>query len=68
MHPFWGKGPATEAAPAWVQKAFGELDHFAAIVHPENYASMRVPQKPGSLEQRRDVIMDMRSNAYLQRL
>jgi ribosomal-protein-alanine N-acetyltransferase len=61
--PFWGKGLATEAASAWVQKAFGELklDRLAAIVHPENYASIRVLQKLGFLEERRDVIMGMSS-------
>ena len=61
--PFWGKGLATEAASAWVQKAFGELklDHLAAIVHPENYASIRVLEKLGFLEERRDVIMGMSS-------
>jgi [ribosomal protein S5]-alanine N-acetyltransferase len=61
--PFWGKGLATEAAYAWVQKAFGELklDRLAAIVHPENYASIRVLQKLGFLEERRDVIMGMSS-------
>jgi [ribosomal protein S5]-alanine N-acetyltransferase len=61
--PFWGKGLATEAASAWVQKAFRELrlDRLAAIVHPENYASIRVLQKLGFLEERRDVIMGMNS-------
>lgn len=60
---FWGKGLATEAASAWVQKAFGELklDRLTAIVHPENYASIRVLQKLGFLEERRDVIMGMSS-------
>lgn len=61
--PFWGKGLATEAASAWVQKAFGELklDRLAAIVHPENYASIRVLEKLGFLEERRDIIMGMNS-------
>src|SRR5262249_1783550 len=61
--PFWGKGPASEAASAWVQKAFGELklDQLTAIVHPENYASIRILQKLGFLEQRRDVVLGMQS-------
>jgi [ribosomal protein S5]-alanine N-acetyltransferase len=64
--PFWGKGLATEATSAWVQKAFGELKlgRLAAIVHPENYASIRVLQKLGFLEERRDVIMGMSSIIY----
>ena len=54
---------ATEAASGWVQKAFGELklDRLAAIVHPESYASIRVLQKLGFLEARRDVIIGMSS-------
>jgi [ribosomal protein S5]-alanine N-acetyltransferase len=61
--PFWGKGLATEAASAWVQVGFGELklDRLAAIVHPENHASIRVLEKLGFLEERRDVIMGMSS-------
>lgn len=61
--PFWGKGLATEAGSAWVQKAFGELelDRLVAIVHPENHASIRVLQKLGFLEERREVIMGMAS-------
>jgi RimJ/RimL family protein N-acetyltransferase len=61
--PFWGKGLATEAASAWVRKAFAELklNRLVAIVHPENYSSTRVLQKLGFLEERRDVIMGMNS-------
>ena len=64
--PFWGKGLATEAASAWVEKAFGELklDRLVAIVHPENRASMRVLQKLGFLHQRQDVIRGMRCLVY----
>ena len=58
---FWGKGLATEAGYAWVQKAFGDLklNRLAAIVHPNNYASTRVLKKLGFIEERRDVIMGM---------
>jgi [ribosomal protein S5]-alanine N-acetyltransferase len=64
--PFWGKGLATEAASAWVQKAFGELrlNRLTAIVHPENFASIKVLQKLGFLEERRDVMMGMSSIIY----
>lgn len=64
--PFWGKGLATEAASAWVQKAFGELklNRLTAIVHPENAASIRVLQKLEFLEDRREVIMGMESIVY----
>ena len=57
----WGKGLATEAANAWVQRAFGELklDRLVAIAHPDNGASTRVLRKLGFLEERRDVIMGM---------
>jgi RimJ/RimL family protein N-acetyltransferase len=60
---FWGRGLATEAASAWVQKAFGELklSRLVAIVHPDNDASMRVLQKLAFLEERRGVIMGMTS-------
>jgi RimJ/RimL family protein N-acetyltransferase len=65
-YPFWGKGLATEAASAWVQKAFTELDlnRLTAIVHPENHASVKVLQKLGFLEERRDTIMGMRSIVF----
>jgi RimJ/RimL family protein N-acetyltransferase len=61
--PYWGKGLATEAASAWVQNAFGELKlgRLTTSVHPENYASIRVLQKLGFLEERLDVIMSMSS-------
>jgi RimJ/RimL family protein N-acetyltransferase len=61
--PFWGQGLAGEAASAWVKKAFGEfkLDRLTGIVHPENYASIRVLQKLGFQELRRDIVMGMSS-------
>jgi ribosomal-protein-alanine N-acetyltransferase len=64
--PFWGKGLATEAASAWVQKAFSELNlnRLTAIVNPENASSTRVLQKLGFLEERRERIMGMESIVY----
>ena len=57
----WGKGLATEAGIAWIQKAFGELklDRLVGIVHPDNCASTKVLRKLGFLEEGRDVIMGM---------
>jgi RimJ/RimL family protein N-acetyltransferase len=46
-----------------VQRAFGELK-MVAIVHPENHASIRVLQKVGFREERRDVIMGMTAIVY----
>ena len=45
----WGKGFATEAAHAWVQHGFDtlHLDRIAALIHPQNMASIRVVQKLG---------------------
>jgi ribosomal-protein-alanine N-acetyltransferase len=47
--PFWGKGYATEAALASLQVGFNHfcLDHIIALVHPDNFASMRVIEKCG---------------------
>jgi len=47
--PFWGQGLATEAAWAWIGKAFGELklNRLTAIVHPGNHASVAVLKKLG---------------------
>jgi len=53
--PYWGQGLATEAACAWVRAAFDgfhddfHIDQLTAIVHPENFASIRVLEKLGSL-------------------
>ena len=56
--PFWGRGLATEAASAWVQAAFGplRLECLTAIVHPEHTPSIRVLQKLGFVQDRREVI------------
>lgn len=64
--PFWGQGLATEAASAWIGKAFGELklNRLVAIVHPENHASIRVLEKLRFLEKRRDVMRGMSSIVY----
>jgi Acetyltransferase (GNAT) domain len=55
--PFWGKGLATEAASAWVERAFGELrmNRLTAIVHPENHAFINVLHKLGFRKERRAV-------------
>lgn len=64
--PFWGRGLATEAGSAWVEKAFTELGlaRLTAIVHPENHASMRVLAKLGFVQERQDVIRGMRCLVY----
>jgi [ribosomal protein S5]-alanine N-acetyltransferase len=64
---FWGKGLATEAASAWLDKAFGELqlDRLVAISHPKNSASIKVLQKLGFIEDRRDTVMGMDSLVFL---
>lgn len=61
--PYWGQGLATEAATAWVERAFGELklSRLVSIVHPENRASIRVLEKLGFCEERRRVVMGMNS-------
>ena len=60
---YWGQGLATEAASAWVERAFGELklSRLVSIVHPENLASIRVLEKLGFCEERRGVVMGMTS-------
>lgn len=64
--PFWGRGLATEAGSAWVEKAFTELglERLTAIVHTENHASMRVLAKLGFFQERQDVIRGMRCLVY----
>jgi RimJ/RimL family protein N-acetyltransferase len=59
----WGKGFATEAAKAWIERAFGvlKIDCLTATVHPENYLSARVLQKLGFQEKRRGAVMGMES-------
>jgi len=58
---YWGRGLATEAASALMERAFGELklSRLVSIVHPENRASIRVLDKLGFLEERRGVVMGM---------
>jgi len=43
----WGRGFATEAVQEWVRQGFEERDlgRIAALIHPENAASIRVVQK-----------------------
>ncbi len=45
----WGRGFATEAARAWLEFGFGELDldRIVAVTHEENLASLRVLGKIG---------------------
>jgi RimJ/RimL family protein N-acetyltransferase len=52
----WGRGYATEAAGAWVQFAFGELDldRVVALAYPANRGSTRVMEKVG-MERRGEV-------------
>jgi RimJ/RimL family protein N-acetyltransferase len=63
---YWGKGLATEAASAWVRAAFDELrlERLGAFVHPKNAASIRVLEKVGFREKRRDSIMGMDSIVF----
>ena len=62
----WGKGLATEAASAWVRAAFDEfrLNRLGAFVHPENAASIRVLEKMGFRQERRDTVMGMDSIVF----
>lgn len=64
--PYWGSGFATEAASAWVERAFGlpELSCLTAIVHPENSQSIRVLQKLRFVEECRQKVMGMNSIVY----
>jgi ribosomal-protein-alanine N-acetyltransferase len=63
---YWGKGLATEAASAWVRTAFDDLhiDRLAALVHPENVASIRVLEKLRFQPVRRDTVLGMKSIVY----
>ena len=63
---YWGRGLATEAASAWVRAAFGEfrLKRLGALVHSGNVASIRVLEKVGFRQQRRDTIMGMDSIVF----
>jgi [ribosomal protein S5]-alanine N-acetyltransferase len=62
----WGKGFATEAASAWVRRAFEELylDRLGAFAHPKNGASIRVLEKLGFHAERHDTIMGMDSIVF----
>ena len=63
---YWGKGLATEAASAWIRAAFDELNlkRLGAFVHPENVASIRVLEKVGFREERREKVMGMDSIVF----
>jgi len=62
----WGKGLATEAAAAWVQAAFQELNfaRLGAFAHPENMASSRVLKKVGFHPAKLDQVMGMDAIVY----
>jgi len=64
--PHWGKGLATEVASVWVRAAFDDfhIDRLTAIVHPENFASIRVLEKLGFLTEGRDTVMGMNSIVF----
>jgi hypothetical protein len=63
---FGARGWRPRLLPHGYKRHFGELklDRLTAIVHPENAASIRVVQKLGFLEERREVIMGMESIVY----
>jgi RimJ/RimL family protein N-acetyltransferase len=63
---YWGRGLATEAASAWVRAAFEEfgLKRLGAFVHPENVDSIRVLEKVGFREERRETVMGMDSIVF----
>src|SRR5215469_11161628 len=63
---YWGKGLATETASAWVRAAFDEfrLNRLGAFVHPENVASIRVLEKVGFRQERRETVMGMDSIVF----
>jgi RimJ/RimL family protein N-acetyltransferase len=62
----WGHGLATEAATAWVERAFAHLmlPCLVSIVHPDNHASIRVLRKLRFVEERRAKVMGMNSIVY----
>jgi RimJ/RimL family protein N-acetyltransferase len=49
MPEYWGRGLATEAGRAVLDEGFGriKLERIIGLVHPENYASIRVLEKLG---------------------
>src|SRR5215469_17336560 len=63
---YWGRGLATETASAWVRAAFDEfrLNRLGAFVHPENVASIRVLEKVGFRQERRETVMGMDSIVF----
>jgi len=63
VEPHWGKGLVTEVASAWIHLAFHDLhlDRLTALVHPENYPSIRILEKLGFHFEKRDTVMGMNS-------
>ena len=57
----WRQGYATEAAAAWVSVAFGSLglNVLRAYAHPENLGSLKVLERLGFLDDRRDTVQGM---------
>lgn len=64
--PYWGKGLATEVASAWVRAALDEfrVGQLGVFAHPKNLASVRVLEKVGFREKRRDMVMGMDSIVF----
>jgi len=64
--PCWGKGLATEVASARVRAALDEfrVGQLGAFAHPKNLASVRVLEKVGFREKRRDMVMGMDSIVF----
>lgn len=57
----WRKGYATEVGAAWVSVAFGPLgvNTLRAFAHPENLGSLKVLERLGFLDDRRDTVRGM---------
>jgi RimJ/RimL family protein N-acetyltransferase len=61
MKAHWGSGFASEIAAAWIRAAVVDfvLERLTAFAHPQNAASVRVPQKAGFRASGREQIMGM---------
>jgi RimJ/RimL family protein N-acetyltransferase len=57
----WGKGYATEAAQACIDWGFREFDfpYLTAMIQPANVRSIRVAERLGMTQLRRDVLLDI---------
>jgi len=56
--PHWGRGLATEAAKAVLRDAFEvqQVDTLISVIHPENFASIRVAEKIGERYEQRAIV------------